>query len=123
MNDLKWDAKLYQESSLFQYSLGLKAIERLNLTSVNKILDIGSGNAKVTIELAKKFPNSSIIAGQHIQRRFSVSVQCNLLATTKAAPGNCHNGIVVLYTAISSHQHPFTGKGRVSLRGSGPRRF
>lgn len=58
----KWDANLYQKSSLFQFNLGLMAIERLKPVDKEKILEIGCGNAMLTIELAKLIPNGEIIA-------------------------------------------------------------
>jgi len=58
----KWDAKLYQESSSFQFNLGLMAIEKLNPKVNENILEIGCGNAKLTIELAKKIPSGTITA-------------------------------------------------------------
>jgi len=61
-NSYKWDAELYQKSSHVQFELGIMAIERLNPKDGEKILEIGSGNGLVTIELAKKIPNSEIIA-------------------------------------------------------------
>ncbi|MHA1291522.1 MAG: class I SAM-dependent methyltransferase [Promethearchaeota archaeon] len=63
MNNMiyKWDAQLYQKSSTFQFNLGMMAIERLNSQKNEIILDIGCGNAMVTIELAKKIPYGKII--------------------------------------------------------------
>jgi len=58
----KWDARLYQESSSFQFNLGLMSIERLDPKDGELILEIGSGNARVTIELGKKIPNGKITA-------------------------------------------------------------
>jgi len=58
----KWDAKLYQESSSFQFNLGLIAIEKLNPKGNENILEIGCGNAKLTIELAKKIPSGKMTA-------------------------------------------------------------
>jgi len=60
--ELKWDAKLYQENSVFQYELALMAIERLKPGASDKILDIGCGNAVSTIELAKHVPEGEIVA-------------------------------------------------------------
>ena len=60
--ELKWDAKLYQENSEFQYELALMAIERLKPEKTDRILDIGCGNAVVTIELAKHVPEGEIVA-------------------------------------------------------------
>jgi hypothetical protein len=47
----EWDARLYQKSSDFQYELGLMAIERLNVSNFEHILEIGCGNALLTIEI------------------------------------------------------------------------
>ena len=58
----KWDAKLYQKSSSFQFNLGLMAIEKLKPVDKETILEIGCGNAMLTIELAKLIPNGKIIA-------------------------------------------------------------
>jgi trans-aconitate 2-methyltransferase len=60
--NLKWDAKLYQKSSLYQFKLGLMTIERLKPLNLEKILEIGSGNGMLTIELAKRIPNGDITA-------------------------------------------------------------
>jgi len=58
----KWDAKLYQENSAFQYELALMAIKKLKPGKRERILDIGCGNAVVTIELAKHVPEGEIVA-------------------------------------------------------------
>jgi trans-aconitate methyltransferase len=58
----RWDAKLYQEHSSFQYELALMAINRLKARKKERILDIGCGNAMVTLELAKHVPEGEIIA-------------------------------------------------------------
>ncbi len=63
MNEsLKWDGNLYNKSSKLQFELGMLGIERLRDQQFNNILEMGSGNALLTIELAKKYPNSQIIA-------------------------------------------------------------
>lgn len=59
---LKWDAKLYQDNSFFQYNLALIAIDRLQPKPHERILDIGCGNALATIELARHVPGGEIIA-------------------------------------------------------------
>ncbi len=58
----KWDAKLYQDNSSFQYELAMMAINRLKPAKKERILDIGCGNAMVTIELAKHVPEGEIVA-------------------------------------------------------------
>ena len=58
----KWDAKLYQKSSQWQFDLGMMAIERLAPQDGENILEIGCGNAMITIEIAKIIPHGSITA-------------------------------------------------------------
>ncbi len=58
----KWDAKLYQDNSSFQYNLALMAIEKLQPQANEKILDIGCGNALATIELAKHVHRGEVVA-------------------------------------------------------------
>lgn len=57
-----WDAELYQNSSSFQYQLGLMAIDRLKPMDGESILEVGAGNANLTIEIAKLIPDGNIIA-------------------------------------------------------------
>ena len=59
---LSWDAELYQNSSSLQFELGLMGIKKLNPKGSEKILEIGCGNAMITIELAKRNPNGTITA-------------------------------------------------------------
>lgn len=59
--NLKWDRHLYNKSSALQYQLGALAIERLGNKQFKNILEIGSGNALLTIDLANKYPNSRIV--------------------------------------------------------------
>ena len=58
----KWDAELYQKSSSWQFDLGMMAINHLDPKNSEEILEIGCGNALVTIELAKRIPNGKITA-------------------------------------------------------------
>ncbi len=69
-DSFKWDANLYQESSRFQYNLGLMAIERLQPTDSEKVMDIGCGNALVTLELAKLIPHGEVIAIEYSKEMY-----------------------------------------------------
>ena len=60
--EFRWDAELYQGSSAVQYKLGIMTIERLKPLDKEKILEIGPGNAMLTIEIAKRIPNGTITA-------------------------------------------------------------
>ena len=57
----KWDPKLYQESSKFQFNLALMGMEKLDFKGNERVLDIGCGNALVTIKLAEIVPKGSVV--------------------------------------------------------------
>jgi len=59
--NLQWDPKLYQKHSDLQFKLGLMAIKRLNPSSSERILEIGSGNGLLTIEIARLIPKGEIV--------------------------------------------------------------
>ena len=77
-NRLKWNAELYQKSSALQFQLGLMAIERLKLRKEDIILEIGCGNALITIELAKLIPNGKIVAVE-MSKEMTEQAKLNLL--------------------------------------------
>jgi trans-aconitate 2-methyltransferase len=77
-NRLKWNAELYQKSSALQFQLGLMAIERLNPRNEDMILEIGCGNALITIELAKLIPDGKIIAVE-MSEEMTEQAKLNLL--------------------------------------------
>jgi trans-aconitate methyltransferase len=69
-DSFKWDANLYQESSRFQYKLGLMAIKRLQPLDSEIIMDIGCGNALVTIEIAKLIPPGEVVAIEYSKEMY-----------------------------------------------------
>ena len=77
-NNLKWDANLYQKSSLYQYNLGMMTLEQLKPKDFEKILEIGYGNGMITIELAKMIPNGLITAIE-ISKEMIEQVKINLI--------------------------------------------
>lgn len=52
---LEWNAELCRHSSALRFRLGL-TIEELNPNDGERILDIGRGNGRLTIEPAKRIP-------------------------------------------------------------------
>lgn len=74
---LKWDAKLYQNSSSLQFELGLMGINKLNPRGSERILEIGCGNAMLTIELAKKNMNGTI-TGIEISEEMIAQAKANI---------------------------------------------
>jgi trans-aconitate 2-methyltransferase len=80
-NRLKWNAELYQKSSALQFQLGVMAIDRLNPHDEDMILEIGCGNAMITIELAKLIPNGKLIAVE-MSKEMTEQAKLNLLNQT-----------------------------------------
>jgi len=74
---LQWDAKLYQKHSKLQFNLGMMTIERLRPKDSMRILEIGSGNGMLTVELAKKIPNAEITAIE-VSKEMAVQIKKNI---------------------------------------------
>lgn len=61
MNTYTWNAKDYEKNSKAQQLWARELIDKLLLTGVEKILDIGCGDGKVTAELASSVPNGLVV--------------------------------------------------------------
>ena len=60
-NKYNWDPKEYARSSSVQQKWAMELIQKLNLKGLEKILDIGCGDGKVTAELSSYLPNGHIL--------------------------------------------------------------
>ncbi|MFX1294752.1 MAG: class I SAM-dependent methyltransferase [Promethearchaeota archaeon] len=56
-----WDSEFYDQKSDVQFKLGLKTIDELNVQDGEKVLDIGCGTGRLTVEIAKKNPLGIVI--------------------------------------------------------------
>jgi trans-aconitate 2-methyltransferase len=61
MQTYKWNAVDYAKSSNVQQQWARELIRKLNLKGNERLLDIGSGDGKVTAEIASCLPNGSVI--------------------------------------------------------------
>jgi trans-aconitate 2-methyltransferase len=57
----KWNPEDYEKSSEAQLLWAKELLQKLKLKGNERVLDIGSGNGRVTAEISKKLPNGSII--------------------------------------------------------------
>ena len=58
---VKWNAKAYKESSHNQFQWGLELLDKLALKGNESVLDIGCGDGKLTIEIAKRVPDGYVV--------------------------------------------------------------
>ena len=56
-----WDAELYDKSSRMQYRLGEMAIERLDPRPGERVLEIGTGNGRLSIEIADEIQGGTLV--------------------------------------------------------------
>ena len=57
----KWNAEDYHQNSSEQQRLAQEAIAKLGFQGNERILDIGCGDGKITVELAALVPNGSVV--------------------------------------------------------------
>ena len=61
MTTVQWNADDYARHSRGQFGWALSVIERLNVAPDVRVLDIGCGDGKVTVELARRVPRGSVV--------------------------------------------------------------
>lgn len=58
---MTWNASEYAKNSLGQYAWAMSLIERLDLAPDDHVLDIGCGDGKVTVEIARRVPSGHVL--------------------------------------------------------------
>jgi trans-aconitate methyltransferase len=61
LTTVEWNADDYARNSRGQFGWALSVIERLNVAPDARVLDIGCGDGKVTVELARRVPRGSVL--------------------------------------------------------------
>ena len=64
MNEQKtndWDANKYQKHSDLQYKAAMYALSKISFKGNESVLDIGSGDGRITAEIAKRVPQGSVL--------------------------------------------------------------
>lgn len=65
MNAYTWDARDYEKSSSAQQSWGKALIVKLRLKGHEHVLDLGCGDGKLTVEIARHVPNGSVVGADN----------------------------------------------------------
>jgi trans-aconitate methyltransferase len=56
-----WDAKDYASNSQNQYNWAKELIPKLHLTGSESVLDVGCGDGKITVEIARALPKGRVV--------------------------------------------------------------
>jgi len=73
MQTYQWNAVEYAKSSSVQQQWARELIRKLNLKGNEKMLDIGSGDGKVTAEIASCVPNGSVLGVDNSEEMIKLS--------------------------------------------------
>jgi len=73
MKTYRWDAKDYERNSEAQQKWAREIIARLNLTGTENILDLGCGDGKVTVELARLVAAGSVVGVDNSRQMISLA--------------------------------------------------
>jgi trans-aconitate methyltransferase len=74
MQKYNWDAEDYANHSKTQLVWGQELIAKLNLTGNEHVLDIGCGDGKVTVEIAKTVPEGKVLGIDSSEEMTSLAV-------------------------------------------------
>jgi trans-aconitate 2-methyltransferase len=56
-----WDADAYSKASSIQKKWGLELLDKLNLRGDERVLDIGCGDGKLSVQIADRLPRGSVV--------------------------------------------------------------
>jgi trans-aconitate 2-methyltransferase len=57
----EWDAELYRQRSSLQQTMAAEVLLTLELTSSDRVLDVGCGDGRITSEIARRVPNGCVV--------------------------------------------------------------
>ncbi|HVN95102.1 MAG TPA: methyltransferase domain-containing protein [Syntrophorhabdaceae bacterium] len=61
MKKYRWNAEDYSASSCAQFAWAMELMEKLRLRGSERVLDVGCGDGKVSLEIAKRLPHGFVL--------------------------------------------------------------
>ncbi|MDF1747007.1 MAG: methyltransferase domain-containing protein, partial [Gimesia sp.] len=57
----RWDGSEYAQNASMQYRQALEALERIDVGSFGRVIDIGCGNGEITKYLSDQMPDGQVV--------------------------------------------------------------
>lgn len=102
----EWNAELYRERSSLQQTMAAEVLQDLNVTSSERVLDVGCGDGRITSEIARRMPDGCVVgvdASSNMIELASQKVGPNLrfeVADARSLPFNHEFDLVVSFNAL-----------------------
>jgi trans-aconitate 2-methyltransferase len=102
----EWNTELYRERSSLQQTMAAEVLQDLDVTSSERVLDVGCGDGRITSEIARRVPNSYVVgvdASSNMIELASQKIGTNLrfkVADARLLPFNHEFDLVVSFNAL-----------------------
>src|SRR4051794_39329817 len=102
----EWNAELYRERSSLQQAMAAEVLQALDLTSAERVLDVGCGDGRITAEIARRVPNSYVVgvdASSNMIELASQKISPHLrfeIADARSLPFHHEFDLVVSFNAL-----------------------
>src|ERR1700751_2908222 len=97
----EWNAELYSQRSSLQQTMAAEVLQALDVTSSDRVLDVGCGDGRITSEIARVVPNGCVVG---------VDASSNMieLASRRTAP-NLHFEVADARSLPFNHEFDLVG--------------
>lgn len=102
----EWDALRYRERSSLQQTMAAEVVQSLDLSTSERVLDVGCGDGRITLEIARRVPKGQVLgvdASSNMIELASQQIAPNLkfrVADARALPFNDEFDLVVSFNAL-----------------------
>jgi len=102
----EWNAALYRERSSLQQTMAAEVLQALDVTSSERVLDIGCGDGRITFEIARRVPQGYVMGVDTSSNMIELAAQKrrpNLgfeVADARALPFKHEFDLVVSFNAL-----------------------